>query len=161
MPQGKKSTRLCVYMYICAHLSLSLYICAVILVISAIYTAKFIFLWVWFAPWADRRSQIVEDCNLISLVLCQVAWGKQTQLRGCFSYPRKSGSQTHKSCGEAEHFQNHLPSKAFLGLQKRVTALVLMLSAFPRGEPMCREWNTNHGLSKGAQWHGKPCNSVM
>lgn len=77
-------------------------------------------------------------CNLISSVLCQVPWVKQTQPRGCFWYQRKSRSQTPKSCGEAEHFQNHFLSKAFWGLHKRVTALVLMLSAFPREEPTHR-----------------------
>lgn len=46
--------------------------------------------------------------------------------------------------------------RLFWGLRNRVTALVLMLSVFPRGEPTIREWNTNHGLSKGAQRHGKP-----
>lgn len=62
--------------HVCAPLSLLLYIYAVILVTKAMYAAKFILLWVCFAPWADRKSQIVKDCEIsaTSFPQCFARW---------------------------------------------------------------------------------------
>lgn len=80
-------------------------------------------------------EELWNICSLISSVLCQVAWGRETQSRVCFWYLGKVGPRHPKSCVEAGHFQNYFLRKAFLRLHRSLTAWVFMLPLFPEEDP--------------------------